>query len=224
MNGSSGQLAKAEIYVIDGSQQGQTIECMFRPKEYTLTKQNTWQTPQSKGTDVPSLEFSGGDSTSLTMDLFFDTYESGMDVRKQYTNRIWELMAIDSKLTDRTTAKGRPPTCEFRWGPVKSFKAVITSINQKFTMFKSDGTPVRTTLTVTFKEAQKLGQYPFQNPTTASEPGYKFRIIKEGDALDWIAYEEYGDSALWRLIADTNKLENPMNLVPGQVITIGPPP
>lgn len=223
MNGSSGELAKAEIYVVEGSRQGQSIECMFRPKEYAINKENSWEMGEAKGKSVPQLEFKGGGSSSLTMELFFDTYEKEVDVRI-HTNRIWELMAIDPDLKDRTTAKGRPPLCQFQWGPVISFKAVITSINQTFTMFRPDGTPVRATLKVTFQEAEEAGRYPLQNPTTGSKPGYKVRIVREGEAIDWIAYEEYGNSALWRFIAETNGLENPMKLVPGQRLSIAPAP
>jgi hypothetical protein len=224
MNVSSGELAKAEIKVVDGSKAGQTVECMFRPKEYTITKKNNWQPGEAKGKDVPQLEFTGGGASSLTMELFFDTYESGKDVRKEYTNKIWELMAIDDKLADKINKKGRPPLVQFQWGPVISFKAVITNITQKFTMFKADGTPVRATLSATFQEAEKPGKYPFQNPTTSSTPGYKVRIIKEGESLDWIAQEEYGDPALWRFIAEINNLENPMKLSPGQMLSIAPAP
>lgn len=223
MNGFSGELAKAEIYVVDGTRQGWTVVCMFRPKEYTITKQNSWQAGEAKGKGVPQLEFSGGGASTLTMELFFDTYEKGEDVRK-HTEKVWELMKIDSMLTDRTTAKGRPPLCQFQWGPMISFKAVITNISQKFTMFQSDGTPVRATLNVTFKETEEADKFPFQNPTTASRPGYKARVVKEGESIDWIAYEEYGNSTLWRFIADTNNIENPMELTPGQVLSIAPAP
>jgi LysM repeat protein len=224
MNSPSGELAKAEIRVVDGKKAGSTVACMFRPKEYTVTKQNNWQMKEVKGKDVPQLEFSGGGASTLTMELFFDTYESGKDVRKEYTNEIWGLTAIDDSLTDKINKKGRPPIVQFKWGPVVSFKAVIQNITQKFTMFKANGTPVRATLNVTFKEAEKAGKYPFQNPTTSSTPGYKVRTIKEGESLDWIAQEEYGDPALWRFIAETNKLEDPMKLSPGQKLSIAPAP
>jgi nucleoid-associated protein YgaU len=222
-NSSGSALAKAEIKVVDGSKSGQVVECMFRPKEYTLTKQNKWEPGKVKGKSVPPLEFKGGGPASLTMELFFDTYEADQDVRK-YTNKIWELMAIDSALTDRSTAKGRPPLCQFQWGPVISFKAVITNINQKFTMFKSDGTPIRATLQVTFQEAEESKAYPFQNPTSSSKPGYKVRVVKEGETIDWIAFEEYGDSSLWRHIAETNNLEDPLKIQAGQALSIAPAP
>jgi hypothetical protein len=222
MNGI-GELTDANILVMEGMRTGQQVACMFRPKEYSIAKQNRWQPGEAKGRGIPQLEFKGGGSSSLTMELFFDTYEKDEDVRK-YTNQVWQLMSIDPLLIDPTTAKGRPPMVRFQWGPVISFKAVITNLTQKFTMFKSDGTPVRATLTVTFKEAEEMGSFPAQNPTTASRPGYKTRIVKEAESLDWIAFEEYGDASLWRYIADVNDIENPRKINPGQVLSILPKP
>ena len=113
---------------------------------------------------------------------------------------------------------------EFRWGKMWSFQAVITSITQKFTLFRNDGTPVRATLDVGFTQAKEDGKYPGQNPTTIGKPGYKQRLIKEGDTIDWIAFEEYGDSSMWRFIADTNEMDNPHKLMPGRMIAIAPQP
>jgi nucleoid-associated protein YgaU len=48
--------------------------------------------------------------------------------------------------------------------------------------------------------------------------------VRDKDTIDWIAFDEYGDSSMWRFIADTNNLENPRRLKPGQVLAIAPPP
>ncbi|MFC2005140.1 peptidoglycan-binding protein [Chloroflexota bacterium] len=199
------------------------IECLFNPNEYTFSKQNTWNKEKVIGKNVPQLAFGGGEAMTLTMQLFFDTYATGEDVRKT-TNRIWKLMNINEKLTDMTSVKGRPPMVEFHWGSTWSFQAVITSISQKFTLFRYDGTPVRATLDVSFLQAKEKGKYPGQNPTTVGEPGYRRRVVMEGDTIDWIAHDEYGDSAMWRFIADTNNMDDPSRLRPGQILAIAPPP
>lgn len=217
---SSTKPEKAMIRNLDDGNE-QPIEVLFNPNEYTFSKKNTWTKTEVIGKNVPQLEFGGGDSMSLKMQLFFDTYTTGKDVRET-TNRIWKLMNISEKLTDMTNAKGRPPMVEFQWGKTWSFKAVITNISQKFTLFRYDGTPVRATVDVTFLQAKEEGHYPGQNPTTKGSPGYKRRVVKEGDSIDWIAYEEYGDSAMWRFIADTNNLGDPHRLRPGQVLAIAP--
>lgn len=190
------------------------IECMFRPKEYSLSKTNTWNKKDVKEGNVPKFEFGGGQAATLTMELFFDTYEAGKDVRN-HTKKIWDLMEVpkDGK---------EPPRCQFMWGKFWSFTAVITKITQKFTLFLSNGTPVRSTLNVTFQQVFEEKKYPAQNPTTVSKKGYKMRRIREGETLDWIAYNEYGDASQWRFLADINNLESPRRLQPGQTLVIAP--
>ncbi len=213
---------KAIIKKVEG-ESAPDITCLFNPNEYTFSKRNTWNKGEVKGNNVPELEFGGGDSMTLKMQLFFDTYTTGQDVRET-TNQIWNLMNIDTILTDSKTGKARPPKVEFHWGKMCSFRAVITDLSQKFTLFLYDGTPVRATLDVSFLQAEEEGVYPGQNPTTVGQPGYKRRVVKEAETIDWIAYDEYGDSAMWRFIAETNNLDNPQGLRPGQVLAIAPPP
>jgi len=215
----SGEIpAKAKIRNLDDYTE---IECLFNPNEYTFSKQNTWKSDDAETKNVPQLSFKGGGSMTLKMELFFDTYTTGGDV-SDITNRIWKLMYIDEKAKGMNSAAGRPPLVEFQWGEKWSFQAVITSITQKYTLFRQDGTPVRATLNVDFLQAKEEGKYPGQNPTTISYGGYKVRSIKEGDTIDQIAFEEYGDSAMWRYIADTNGLSNPSKLKMGQTLTIAP--
>jgi hypothetical protein len=212
---------KAKIMRVDSPKD--TITCLFNPNEYTFRKQNTWTLGEAKGKNVPDLEFGGGQAMSLDMQLFFDTTATGEDVR-DITNKIWKLMMIDENLTDMTVSSvaARPPLVEFHWGDVWSFTAVITDIRERFTMFDIDGKPVRATLDVTFLQAKEEGKYPGQNPTTVGKPGYRRRVVREGETLDWIAHEEYGDAAMWRFIAETNNVDNPRRLRPGQILAIAP--
>jgi hypothetical protein len=196
---------------------------MFNPTSYKFSKTNTWQPKAGTGTNMPPLEFIQGESMTLEMDLFFDTFATGGDVRKT-TDKIWKLMYVSKKLTDKNSTKGRPPVVEFHWGSTWTFKAVITSLSQDFLLFRYDGIPVRATMHVAFRQAEEKGKYPGQNPTTIGQPGYRRRVVNEGDTIDWIAYEEYGDSAMWRFIADTNGLDNPGRLRLGQVLAIAPAP
>lgn len=199
----------------------EVIDCMFRPKEYSFSKSNTWSTEEVVGRNVPALTAFSGGTMTLTMELFFDTYEAGKDVRKECTDKLWKLMMVEQGNVG-ADGKGWPPQCEFRWGQAWSFTAVITSLTQKFTLFLGDGTPVRSTVNVTFQQAAEEGQYPGQNPTTISKPGYKTRRVKQGETLDWIAFDEYGDANEWRFLADINNLDNPMELQPGQMLAIAP--
>jgi nucleoid-associated protein YgaU len=54
--------------------------------------------------------------------------------------------------------------------------------------------------------------------------GYKQWTVRDGDTIDWIAYSEYGDSKMWRYIADVNGLDDPSRLRTGQKLSIAPLP
>ena len=50
----------------------------------------------------------------------------------------------------------------------------------------------------------------------------KTRAIRLGDRYDLIAQEEYGDPALWKVIAAANGDDRPRLLAPGRVIEVPP--
>src|SRR5215469_8049304 len=152
---------------INDKDHGISVPCLFNPKEYSFSKQNSWTAKPRKGSDLARFEFGNGQPTTLQMQLFFDTYsniknglaEGGAqkDVRKEYTEKIWKMMTVDPGLpglNGPSKKKGRPPVVIFQWGSTVTFKAVITSLKERFTLFLPDGTPVRSTLDVTFQQIQ----------------------------------------------------------------------
>jgi nucleoid-associated protein YgaU len=209
-----------EPAVIENSDTGDKVYCMFNPNEYTLTKQNQWQRGETKGKNVPRLRFTQGGSQTLKLQLFFDTYAEGTDVR-QHTDPLWQMMMINTDRTNPRSNKSEPPAVSFQWGGL-NFAAVITNMNQKFTLFLKDGTPVRTIVDVTLEQLGDEEDYPGQNPTSGGGEAPKTRIVQAGERIDLITYEEYEDPTLWRRIADANRLTDPLHLRPGQRLAIPP--
>lgn len=212
---TSSGLKKAYIQVLDA--QGKTkdeIPVLFNPGEYSMEKSNEFANINIPGLESPLLQFVRGGLETLTMDLFFDTYtyEKSIDVRKTYTDKIVNLLKIDSDLH-------APPVLKFVWGSL-DFTCVLSKVSKKFTMFRPDGKPVRATLGVTFNEfktEKSTKEKPLQ-----SRDRTKHRILKDGDSLWLIAAEEYGDPAMWRDIARANKIDNPRILKTGRGIVIPP--
>lgn len=212
-------LAKASLINLDKSG-SQPIQCMFNPQEYTFSKQNSWTTGGAGGGDMPLIEFSSGQPATLQMELFFDTFAARNDVRAAYTDAIWELMLVDESLKDAKTQKSRPPMVRFQWGRSWSFDAVITSISQRFTLFMSDGTPVRAVLNVSLQQVKDTRQLRPQNPTSGGTGGERVWQVQSGESLALIAYRSYGDPTRWRLIAEANRLRNVRQLAPGTRLVI----
>lgn len=209
---TSSKLKKAFIQVLDAQLKvKEEIPVLFNPTEYTIEKSNEFASINIPGLESPLLQFSRGNLETLTMDLFFDSYEENKDVRG-YTNKITELLNIDPAIH-------APPILRFVWGNL-NFTCVLSRVSKKFTMFRSDGKPVRATLSVTFNEF-KTG-LSSREKRRESPDRTKTYTIKQGDSLWAIAAREYGDPAFWRPIAAKNKIENPRLLEIGREITIPP--
>jgi nucleoid-associated protein YgaU len=212
-------LTKATLQNLDSKDK---FECLFNPTEYTVAKNNSWQAKKVVGKNVPQLDFTGGQSKTLKMKLFFDVAEQDdADVRTS-VDKLWNLVMIDETRKNPKTQKARPPLCLFQWGPNWEFTAAITALSVNYTLFKEDGTPVRATADATFQEAEDSSAKKGTNPTSYSEPGHRRRVVRPRDTLAIIAFEEYGDSGQWRLIAQANQMDDPMALSPGQVLAIPP--
>jgi nucleoid-associated protein YgaU len=203
-----------------GQTYGPEIKVMFCPKELNISKQNNWQAANSPQTNTPKFDFKGGGAETLKLQLFFDTYVEQADVREKYTNAICDLMKIDEQSRDKKTKKGRPPTVRFQWGQSVGFNAVITNISQRFSLFLPNGTPVRAVLDVSFQQFEEDVKNKKTNPTSGGVGGERHWLVRAGDTLAWIAFNEYGDSNQWRLIADVNGLTQVRRLLPGKMLMI----
>lgn len=202
------------------------VPCLFNPKELTVEKSNQFAEVNIPGLPSPIFQFVRGNARSVTMDLFFDTYEEGIDVRV-FTDRItgWDagnmlsglpnaakgLMDIDSDLH-------APPVCMFIWGAF-IFQCIIERVTKKFTMFLPEGIPVRATLSVTLKEYTEVDSQVIGINLLSADLTKRW-VVTRGDSLWSIAFKEYGDSRDWRLIANANNIDNPRILEPGQELII----
>jgi nucleoid-associated protein YgaU len=122
---------------------------------------------------------------------------------------------------DPTSKPPMPPTCQFDWANFKSFPVFIVKVSLNFDLFSPEGKPLRAYADIQFKQATDDGKLVRQNPTSGSY-ARKIWTVLEGETLDWIAYQEYGDANAWRHIAEINGLNDPMNLRPGQLLKLTP--
>ncbi|WLA69195.1 CIS tube protein [Bradyrhizobium diazoefficiens] len=208
------ELAKAKVRVLDGRNQGREVEVVFNPTEYNLEISNSYQEAAPPGLSNPILQFVNGQTQVLTMDLLFDTYtDGGSEDVSELTRAFADMLAIDA-------AFHAPPRVEFKWG-VFAFKAVVEKLSQRFTMFRSDGIPVRATLNVTFKQFRSLAEQ-LEEPRRNSADKTKRRVFTTDDRLCLLAFREYKEPKYWHVIAAHNELDDPFALAPGDVLTLPP--
>jgi contractile injection system tube protein len=186
------------------------IDVLFNPNNYTVEKSNQIAESSVPGLQAPILQYVHGNTRTLSMELFFDTYEEQTDVR-DHTDKIYGLLEIDAE-------KHVPPICRISWGGF-SFRGVLDHASGKFSLFLPDGTPVRANLNVTFKEFIEVEILVRADPTQSADHR-KTRVVRSGDRLPALAFEEYGDAAKWRPIADANGIDDPKTLAAGTRLII----
>ena len=200
------------------------ITALFNPDKMVFSKSANWGKQEASHRDAPELQFTGAEPRTLKLDLLFDTFDpenednKDKDVRKLYTDKIFHLITV--KQEKQYSDKHRPPACRLSWGAAGMFfQGVLQSLEQQFTLFTENGTPVRAKLSCTFKEwhtnYDDLNEQGLQSSDIV-----KMRVVKRGDTLSTIAGEEYLDPQLWRPIAVENGIDNPLELSPGMLLLV----
>jgi hypothetical protein len=224
-----------EVY--DDGSLGDPLVVNYNPTEYTLSKGAQLAEIAIPGLDSPILQFVRGQTETLSLDLFFDTTEAGMDDSAvsvtTVTDQFYQLIKIDG-----TTHA--PPICFFSWGAEfpgqrayasmglgtgsqqrHGFKCVVENVRQRYTLFSPQGIPLRATLTVSLKEYKTLAEQIAEINAQSADHSHT-HLVQAGETLAQIAASVYNDPTQWRAIATQNNLLNPLNLQPGQMLEIPP--
>jgi|GEM_PF-187012 len=204
-------LEKLRIIVEPGSREETSFSVLFNPSQITLDKSAVWNTPPVAASNAAEAQFERGNPYTLALDLFFDTYERGSDVR-DHTQQVANLLMIRGAAT-------QPPRCHLAWGlhNFNGYLWVLERLSQRFTFFLPNGTPVRATLSCSFKQSQSAADEK-QERLTSQVP--KLHTVLTGESLASIAAEAYNDPFLWKDIAEANGIDNPRRVAPGTVLLI----
>jgi nucleoid-associated protein YgaU len=223
---SDGQPQKAQLRMYeaksakDGGECGSklhTLTFQFNPKELTIAKAAKWERKTAKGAKTAGPpEFTGSEPCKLTVEMFFD---AGPDQDGSVVTAVEALFACCIP-TDASHAKklDSPPLVVFSWGQVSAFPAFITSVSAKYTVFAANGTPIRATCAVAMEEMP--GAQRPQNPSSGALVARRSHRLVAGDSLASLAYREYGDPALWRLLAEHNGIDDPLRLRVGSSVLL----
>jgi hypothetical protein len=217
---------KAQFQRVDttGALIGPVVPVSFNPTEYTLNKAAQIAEIAIPGLDSPVLQFVRGQTESLSLELFFDSTDAGMDESAtsvtDQTDQFYQLIKIDGTVH-------APPVVFFSWGPEFpgnrayasmgdgtgsqqrfGFKCLVESVRQRFTLFSPLGVPLRAV-------SEQLAELNLQSPDHTQA-----HVLQQGETLAQVAAEAYGDPTQWRAIANQNSIFDPLNLSPGTVLQI----
>ena len=142
----TGEIVDAEIHVVNPPD-GRIVAVQFFLETFKFQKKNNFAETPIPGAK-PVLQFINSELSVLTMTLYFDSRDAGIDVRG-LTENVLSLMDVDQTLH-------APPILIFKWKAVE-FECVLESAAQKFLSSFPDGRPSRAKMDISLKEKYILG-------------------------------------------------------------------
>ncbi|HWO21386.1 MAG TPA: hypothetical protein VNO30_21610 [Kofleriaceae bacterium] len=160
-----------KLTIASSDEPGVQVQAQYNPKELQVDQTVPWKKPDSAnqtgasggggGSSQPmTLEFTGAEGRTMTVEFLFDGYEKNQSIAGQVG--VLEKLASVRNPGEKDETKRRPHQCVISWGAsgLPKFECVIESLSTKYTMFSSIGTPLRATCTVKLKEAQAVDKKP----------------------------------------------------------------
>lgn len=120
---------------IRGSDESFAVHFNPASLQYTISNQM-----KNTGSGNSAKQYVDESTGKLTMELVFDTTDSGEDVRL-YSVRVAQLM--EPQESDKT-----PPVVEFEWG-LYTFAGMMEQYKETIDFFSSDGVPLRASINLT---------------------------------------------------------------------------
>jgi nucleoid-associated protein YgaU len=215
--------------------------------KFDLNPEQILVTRQSSSTSRPNASANGGTPAGASASIFKKSAPPVITLNRvtffgdEVKSRCDQLMtwmspgggllgalagaAISAATGGALNLASRPPTVIFQWGPPSAFlySGIINSVNVTYNRFAKDGSPLRAEVTIRLQEQPSLLGLLATNPTSAGLPGRKAHTVTSGDSLARIATAQYGAPGRWRQIAETNGIDDPLRVRPGDRIYLPNP-
>ncbi len=220
-------LTRAQLRIMEppaktGAKPGATIKrvrLQFNPNKLALTKSTEWRRKPARSASESAMpEFVGSGPRSLSLEVFLDATSKHDDsVEKKVEDLMVACVPSPKSLKKKKPAS---PWVRFEWGTARttSFNGVLTNFSVDYSLFDVDGKPLRATCSLAIEEATV--DEPGQNPTSGAENARRTHRVVAGDTLPQLAWQEYGDATVWRIIAEANGIDDPMVLRPGSELLV----
>jgi len=224
-------LAKATLTAEYSTGLIEIFPVQYNPTEFSLDKGVQLAEINIPGLDSPLLQFVRGQTEKLTVELFFDTSDSGTGLDAVSVTVLTDSIYSFVKIEPDGHA---PPIVTFAWGPVFpglalpvqtgnqrrfAFRGVVESCRQKFTYFSAIGVPLRATLSLSLREYKTLDEQLAQLNLNSPDRTHA-HLTQEGDTLSRLAGRYYRQPGAWRSIAVANGVDDPRRMGAGALPTI----
>lgn len=215
---------------------GKVIPVHFNPESLKVAYAN-----ENRGGNQPSgggAQYVGNQTSTLTVELLFDTTEPRGDANDQAPNHDVRYITKDVshfiKPDDSNRPQGGrnsssnrvPPLVSFEWGTFL-FRGTVESMNETLDYFSEEGVPMRATISLTIKNQDIRFDFgapgaaddalaPSDEPLPGSRP---LQQARPGESVQQMAGRN-GRSGDWKAIAAANGIDDPLRLSAGALVNM----
>jgi hypothetical protein len=187
------------------------VDVHFNPASLVYSVENS--APQTSS-DPKKRQFAAQFTGKLTMDLVFDTTDTGDDVRVD-TNKVAYFLQPSTASTRKAAddaaknPSSAPPTAQpvvlFEWG-VYRFQGVMESFRETIDLFSADGVPLRAAVSIGLARQDQVFDDTDPNASPASVSGSIVPTPDNGSVQKLV--DQGGDSGAARQLGADNGIEN----------------
>lgn len=224
----TGNLEKVRIKAFKDKEMKQAIpEGEFvlpvNPESFTRSFKIQKDKTQGKGKQGAELKFKYTPPQEFKLDFVLDGtetiegYEStliGMPVAEQIDNLLNVIYLIDGE-------SHKPHFLKIFWGKYDVFYCMLTSADVNYTLFHSNGNPLRAKLSCSFTQFQESKREAALVGRNSPDLTHRFTLV-EGETLVYRSNDVYASDDFYRQVAAFNGLTSFRNVPTGTLINYPP--
>lgn len=207
---STGRLTKLKIQAYTdktyNEKDGEDFDVPVNPEQYSQNFKVNYDLEQAKGNQGTDPKFQSTAPEELKLDFVFDSTGTvqnnpleGMDVADQVDKFLGKVYNMEGEIH-------KPKFLKIIWGKL-NFNCVLTNLDINYTLFKSDGSPLRAKLSCTFtnyvEQVRRVQEEDKSSPDLTH-----VRTVNDGDHLPLMTYRMYRSSRHYLEVAKANGLVN----------------
>ncbi len=143
-------LARLAVVTDESDNPSEWIDVHFNPASLQLQLSNELKESRNQ----QRSQYIAKTTAKLTMDLQFDTTDTGEDVMKT-TRKLQAFVAPSSPAGQEPPRDPPPPIVVFEWGTLK-FKGIAESYRETIDFFSANGVPLRASINLTLSRQAKV--------------------------------------------------------------------
>ncbi len=200
---------------------GQAFTIPINPEQFSEKRQLKYDTKKGVGNQGTNAKYGGTEPEELKLDFTLDgtgAVEGNALHDKDVPEQV--KMLLETAYTMKSEIH-KPRFLKLHWGEHFTFPCVLTGLDITYTLFNREGLPLRAKVSAVFlnyiEEEKRIRQEDKKSPDLTHT-----HSLVQGDRLDLLVHQFYGDSRYMPQVARLNGLTSLRKVRVGQPLLFPP--